>query len=512
MRFVLPFVLFLALISSGCGSPGGETWLIRTNQEELSVIDAGNAWLDLDHQGRMGFLEAANPVGEFISALGRKLIIVKEVSCEDYLYSPEILIMQETWQRSASYQAYVSLLTENARSTISSQDLENYRLLIGSVVWYTDESGNSRGPVRLPDLPWEIAFALDTLSPGETVSIESGAFTLDSVNTSPDSMIAVTLADTASVNGFARSSLAESRVSIHLDSITNAISTSLVLDSAAIDQYCLAREELPNSTVLASWRNGELTALDMDGIIAFTAIGLPVATDSPTWVIYTLKNQIRLLETESVFRETYPEAFAELVVQSEEFALEKASDALFFQKVSSQVEITDQMILEAYNNLDSIPVIPETRTFESLLIPSGIVDENLAAIEQGADPFQLGFPGYPEFLAEGSEFISRPVAPGELPSAMATILFLLREDETAWQRPLEIEPGLYVVFRLHSVVPPHAASMTQLEPSIRMNLSNHMVEQMTMEWLIELEQAHNLEINSEIISDLPPDPANWVDL
>ncbi|PIE51332.1 hypothetical protein CSA37_12340 [Candidatus Fermentibacteria bacterium] len=512
MKSVSVTFLLLALLLTGCGSPDGNTWLVRTSSEELTIAEAGNAWLNLDAHGKQVFAEKDDAVGEFILALGRKSIITLEVSCDEYLYSPEISALRELWLRTAAAQTYRQNLSESVRNALTDKDLENYRELIGSIVWYTDDQGISHGPLRLPDIPWDIAFALDTLAAGESVSLTAGVFKLDSAVVSPDSMIAVTLEDTAAVNNFALSSLTDSRVARSLDSLAALYEPSIVFDSTAVERYCSDRDNLEQGAILVSWNNGELTAEDFDEIVSFTAIGFPVAPDSPSWVKHTLSNHIRLIETESVLLQNNPESYAELQEQADDFAMEQATDALYHDMVASQIAVTDEMILDSFNSLDSIPLIPETRTFYSVMVPSTLLDTHMEAMARGLDLTVLGQPGYPDYLEAGEDHLSRPVLPDQIPERMAISLFLIEETDTLWQRPVEIEEGVFVFYRLASVIPPHEATLEQMTPVIQRNLTQQLMEQRTTEWLMELEQKYNLEINCDIISDLPSDPGLWADL
>ena len=502
-------VLFAVL---GCNGTQGKTWLIRTTAGEITVSEAGDAWNALEPGARQGFMSGSNPVGDFVSALGKKAIIIQEISNDDYLYSERVQSVRKCWLRNSSYIAFADSLQSSIRASVSQQDLLNYRELIGTLVWYTDPDGTPFGPERLPDLDWDLAFAFDTMSPGQTINLSGEIFTLDSISSSPDSMIQVTLADTSRVNSFALSSLTERRMANRLDFIYAGVMESLELDSSLVDTYCTDRNLLEGDEILASWDGGSLSVSDLHGIAELTSLGHPVGLDSPSWVYHNLKNHSKFSTLENLLSELYPDGYSVLIQESNDFAASYASDLMFYNEVIAGVQVTDEMIQEAYQSLDSIPTVPETRTFESVMLSSEGIEEAMASASEGADAEDFQYPGYTRFLAPGCEHLSRPVTASELPSGMGAVLFMLEEGSREWQRPVEIEEGLFVMYRLHSIIAPHQAEFEDLKEALRASITAHLEEQATMEWLRTLEESYELEINSDILEDLPADPSMWSDL
>ncbi len=319
---ILSVFAFLMIIA-GCGGPDGDSWLIRTVEGEITVAEAGVAWNELDPQARQRFIESENTVGDFITTLSRKTMVMSEISNENYLYSSHIQALRAAWARSSTFLAFTDSLAARIETEVTETDIANYRALVGKIVWYTTPEGVVRGPERLPDLDWELAFAFDTMVPGETYRMARGVFTLDSVTITPDSMVQVALADTARMNSFAISSLTERRTSDHIDSLRREMMASLEMDSALVEVYCSNRTSLPDSTPIAVWENGLLTVADLDGTIAILGMGTPVAGYSPQWVIHTLTNQARLAFVESAFAEEFPHAYSEILQEGERFAMEK---------------------------------------------------------------------------------------------------------------------------------------------------------------------------------------------
>ncbi len=511
MRVLLSSTLVL-LAFAGCGSPDGDTWLIRTSSEEISIARTGEIWNRLEPEARQGFISSGNAVGEFVTSLGRKTMIESELEREGYLASPTVLAVRNAWLRSAVFSAYRDSLESTVSQAITQQDLQNYRQLIGKVVWYTPAGLEQRGPERLPDIGWELAFALDTVDAGGTVTVNGIAYSLDSLVVSPDSLIQITLSDSARVNAFAMDALTERRTEDTLDSLKAMLRLSLSIDSSMVDSLVLRSWELPDSTLLASWDGGSLSVGDLRGIAELTAMGTPVSTESAPWVIHNLANHARLQLIERLFANDHPEVYEGLVSESETFALQYASDMLFNDMVLTRIEISEDMLLDAYNELDPPPLMPESRVFLSVVVPSDRIQEAMEAGAAGTLLESYDFPGYARFLAPGEEHRSVPVAASQLPADLGAALFCLPGDNRDWQRPVELEEGIFVMFRLDSVIPPHTAEYHEVRPALLNDLYSHLREQETMNWMRMLEDEHSLEINSGILEKLPPDPGDWSEL
>ena len=511
-RFLFPLISSILLVLSGCGSPDGSTWLIRTSAGDITVSEVGTTWNELDNTTRMKFLSGDNPVGDFITALGRKTMVTMEIDNETYLHSSVIQTMKKCWAQSAAFIAYKDTLAVMEMRNISETDFANYADLLGSVVWYTSSIHGHKGPERLPDLPWNLAFAFDSVTAGSTVETDGVSYTLDSIITADPELVAATLADTSQFRTFVRNSLVESRVNTDLETMKFLALETLVIDSAEVFSYCAARDSLDDSTQLASWDSGSITAGDFDGITAFLSLSGNNFSSSPAWVFHNLENQVRLQYIAGRYAGEYPDEYSVIAQRAEAFAVDQASELLFRNNVTETVTVTDSMVSAEYAVMDTVPTLPESRIFESVVAPADSVDILIALMDSGTDLLQTGFRGYPEFLSDSSDFVSRPVFRSELPGEMDLTLFLLDEDDNQWQRPVEVREGSFVFYRLVQVIPPHEAQFDYLEPYIRENLHMHLEEQRTMEWMRELEASYEFHINSNILGELPADPSAWSEL
>lgn len=519
LRYLL-FPALLMLILCSCGAPDGSVWLIKTSCSEITVAAAGEIWDELDQNERASYLAEDSPVGCFVSALGRETMILHEINNERYLQSPIIENMKKCWVRSASAKAYNDSLSVSIRAEVTAADLSNYRELLGAIVWYSSTAEAPAGPVRLPDLPWAVAFAFDTMTTGSSVEIEGVTYTLDSCLTSSEKFTDELHLDVNIVNTFALSSLTRSRVNRNLQYLKAEAMGAFSFDSVSVSAYCTQRDSLEDNTELALWNNGAISAEEFDGIAAFVALGQPSGATSAHWVCLNLRKQAGLIIVEEIFSRLNPHDYASIQQAAAEFATDQACEQLFRDNVTNFVEITDSMVIEAYSRMDSIPLVPETRTFISFLASSTVCEEVLAStsvsMSNGDSLFLSDYSGsgsgYSEFLLPGNDFLSRPVTGSELPAEISDVLFDLSEAETRWHGPFEIDENLFIIYRLDRVFPAHPIPFEKLKESIRHRLLIHNEEQRTMEWICELETACNLQINHEILGDIPPDPSQWSDL
>jgi len=503
-------ILSALLLILSCGTQHGDTWLIRTTGDTITVSEAGEAWSRLEQDERLRFLSGNNTVADFISELGRNTIVTLELSNEQYLYSSLTINMRDCWIRNASCQAYRDSLTTQIRQEITNTDIENYRKLLGSVVWYSTDGSATEGPVRLPDLPWPVAFAFDSMQTGSTILIDSIVYSLDSILTTWENPV-----DTMYFQNdrFAMDNLTSSRMTRYLNMLSNQSIDSLFIDEDAVFSYCANRSSVSDQAELAAWPDGVITAEDLDGILEFTSLGQQIFPESPEWVSRQMINQARLYPLTQQYSLDYPDDFTAIQLSADRFAWNQAYETLFRDNVTSRVVVTDSMTADAYLLLDSALTVPEYRTFVSVQVPQSSMDDAIFRAVSGNDALlEAGYSGYSEFLAHDCNFLSRPVSRTELPDRISDVLFNLEASDTAWQEPVQIQPGVFVFYKLHGIVPAHFPSLEQMKESIENSLLIHLEEQKTMEWICELEQLYSLEINQSVLGDLPNDPEAWIDL
>ena len=507
MRLIIGFILISFLACSK--SPNGNSWIIKTSSQCITVSELGAEWNDLDSASVAGFLEDGNPVGDFISLYSRKVLVVEEISNSDYLFSTGIQSFRDSYIRNSSYAAFCDSVHNEFLSCVTEEDITVFSGFFGKTVWYSESTGTEREPVELQYLFWDLALAFDTMSAGESVEINGLFDTLDSVTTVSDSLIAVSFHDPQFRRSYSISHIAQQRLSNEVMRICKETVSTFQADTSAISSFLHNPDSVEDSTVLASWNTGSFTAADFYGMMSFSAVSSSAVPSSLKWGVLNLKNHAMMDQIETVFKSSNSSVYGEILREAESLAMKRASDLLYTDRVLSAISVTDSMLIDSYESMDSLPIIPETRVFESVVIPESSLDAALEYVGESRNPDSLGYQGIPSFLAQGEDFLSRPVTASELPGEMGTVLFILEESNREWQSPMEVGEGVFVMFRLNSIIPPHPAEFEQLEGSIRTNLQAHLEEQATMDWLRELEEKHCLEINASILDDLPDDISRW---
>ena len=504
--FVLLFVIFLSCTSK----PEGSTWLITTASEVISVSQAGDIWNSLEQPEKNAFIAASSPVGNYVSNLGTKTILFEEIDNELYLNSDVVESMKKCWIRNASLRAYTDSLSSSTESEITPSDISNYMDLLGTVVWFSSEPGASVGPVRLPDLPWPLAFALDSMTSGSSVEINGIIYTLDSCVTSRRRINSDSISDYT----FAVSSLTKSRVRRTLNQFTTEDMNDFSLDSASVVAWfthCNNYSE--QNQVLAHWHTGTITADELDGIAAFISLSRPFIEIDPVQMYSILKEQAELAVIENLYSSLYPADYSDILLHANRFAVDISTEMLFDDSVSSKILVTDSMVAEGYLGMESIPEVPETRTFFSLATAEETTCHELLSV--GCTDSLItksDCTGYYGFLSPGSNILSEPVTASELPEALSMELFRLSNADTLWHGPVRLNQDLFVIYRLNQIFPAHPVAFEDIKESIRHRLFIHKQEQMEMDWICELESKHNLEINYEVLGDLPSDISSWSEL
>jgi len=506
LRLFTGFVLVSFL---GCSSnPNGDSWIIRTSSQCITVSELGAEWDNLDSAAVAGFLSEGNPVGDFITTYSRKLLVVDEVSNSDYLFSRDIQSYRDSYARNAAYAAFCDSVNNYYLNSISREDVASFSHLLGKTVWFSESPGTARGPVDLQYLNWDLAVAFDSMSSGDTLRINGVLYTLDSAFTAADSLIEPIMADPEFFESYATSRIAHQRLSADITYICQETVLTFQADSAVVSELLHHPDSMEDSTVVASWSTGCFTVADFPGMMSFSAVSGSVAPYTIDWIVLNLKNHAMMDEIESLYSSSNCSSFSQIQDTAETLAMKRAGDLLYEDRVLSHITVTDSMLIASYESMDSLPIVPESRIFEAVVVPVNDLDRASEFVGGSLDPEFLGFRGFSAYLDQG-EYLSRPVTASEVPGDMGTILFMLDEDNREWQRPVEVEEGLFIMFRLDSIIQEHPAEFHQMEPVLRENVQAHLEEQVTMEWLRELEEIHHLEINTDILEDLPADLSCW---
>ena len=519
--------VLLSLISGcfGSSAANGDTWLIIVGTDTVTVSQVGEAWNRLDQEQREYFTGNADPVGQYILTYTRKLILQAELESEGYLSDPATISMGDSWIRFMTVDAAFDYFPAKAEAAVTASDLQFYRDHMGKAVWYTlnpgTDSSVSRGPDHLPELTFELALHLDTLSIGQAGISESGiAARLDSVVVTDPALVAAALADTTTCNQMATNRIANGRNTRWMNGIRNSIveEYSISVDTAAVSRlvdFYSGNGELIEEIVVESDLGNWSAALVRDRI-DFLESRTYVQPTSLTWQFYFIEN----LAFGSFLAETLQQAAPLLVdslqAESESYMFDLASEKYYDNMVSSEVTVTGSDIEEQFNNLEAPFIIEEMRSLQIGMIPEGGMDDYRTAFVSGSiDDYVLTLNGLLYLAADSTRpQFTRLLRVSEIPGGFGSEIFSIdRSDTTSWAGPFELtESTGHALFRLINVVPEREALLEEAIIPLELMIRTRLEEEATVALMQRLELKYERRVNDEVLENLPVDPGLWESL
>ncbi len=514
------------LASCGSGEPDGDTWLIRLSDTTITVANAGEAWAELSQEEKDFFLSRSNQFGEFIVSLSRKAMIVAEIERLGSMERPGIIALGDAWARRMGYSLGKDHIGSIIEASITDDDIAYYLSTMGKMVWYTLFPGTpgetGTGPDHLPKLRPELAMHLDSMQVGEVLSLADGTpVRLDSIVVTDPELVAEALQDTSGVTSYARQQLRSAWSSDMIDAIIDSILTEAApeIRQDAIERLSASYSGLSafvaGDTLMTSGL-GVWTSSELIYEIEFMSRETLVKPEDTTWVSWLAG---RVLATEamlSYISSVSPEALDSIEHGRQTWMMSAASESLYTDAVSRQVEITPRILRDEYDSLNELPVIPEMRSIQCVWIPLDMVDEYRMALHSGDIEQLVSEMGFWDFLLEDDSLsnIMRPLLPTEIPGRQGEAVFALDKGDTLhWSEPFPlVEDYSFFAFRLVKVFPSHEAAFEEIESELAMIIRTRLEEDRTNVWLLELEDRYELRINEEVLSSLPADPALWKDL
>ncbi len=519
--------VLLSLISGcfGSSAANGDSWLIVVGTDTVTVSQIGEAWNGLDQDQREYFTRNADPVGQYIVTYTRKLILQRELESEGYLSDPAIISMGDSWLRLMTVDAALDYFLSTAEATVTASDLQFYRDHIGKSVWYTlnpaTDSSASHGPDHLPELSFELALHLDTLSIGQAGSSESGIIArLDSVEVTDPALIAEALADSAACNRMATGRIAHGRNRRWLNGIRNSMveEYSISVDSAAVNRlvdFYSGNGELIDEIVIESV-HGNWSAAMLRDEIDFLESRMYVQPTSLTWQFYFIENLCFSSFLAETLQQAAPLILDSLRTEAESYMFDLASENLYDINIFSQVTVSESDIEEQYINLEEPFIIEEMRSVQAVMIPEEGLDDYRTASGSGSfDDYVSTLDGIAYLAADSAHpQITRLLSMSEIPGGFGNEIFLIdRSDTTSWTEPFKLTENTgYILFRLIDVVPEREALLEESRIPLEMMIRNRLEEEATIAWMQQLELKYELMVNEEAIENLPVDPGLWPSL
>lgn len=514
-------VLILVLVLTACGGPKGADWLFRTTTDTMTVNKAGELWSGLEPGERAVFTGEAEPAHEFLLAIARRSMLDSEIAESGLLFSPRVLRFEIAWQRSTSFIALADSLPARIVRGYDESDIAFFREHMGKTVWFTDmSSGVQNGPHHLPELPRELTTALSNAAVGESVTAGGVVFRLDSLEGTDSTLLADALADTANIRRLALSRLSSAEAQRAISQAeqqalsTTTIDSSLVLTFAAVAGDIESGAFDPDQVVL-DCPLLNLTAHDLFWEISFTSRSTPVSPGSSTWLLNYLRNLVRLSAGAALFREEWPDETEGIVTASREFGRQTALEALYDERVRSRVTVTDSMMEAEFQGLAEPLLYPEQRVLEMGSVSAeklpdlrqALQNEDHRTVRNLLEPYST-WPGF-----DTGSLLSIPVTATKVPEAMGGIVFSADPaDSVTWYGPMETSHGSMMVYRTAQTLPRRPATFEEAREWLEMTVRSRLEEARTLEWMGELKADNRLELNEELLPELPADPALWTEL
>lgn len=514
-------VLVLVLVLTACGEPKGTDWVFRTKSDTMTVREAGELWSGLEPREMAVFTGLDDPAREFLLAISRRSMLDSEIAESGLLSSTKVLRYEIAWQRSARFLALADSLPARIVRGLGESDIAFFREHMGATVWFTDMStGTQNGPYHLPELPRELTTALSAAVRGGLVTAGGAVFRLDSLEGTDSTLLAEALADTANIRRLALSRLSSSEAQRAISHAEEQALSQTTIDTTLVLAFAAAGGDIetgafdPDQVILdCPFMN--LTARDLFWEISYTSRSTPVSPGSTTWLLNYLRNLVRLSAGAALFCEEWPEEAEGIVTASHGFGRQTALDALYHERVSSMVAVTESMLEAEFQGMAEPLLNPEQRVLEIGSVREEALPDMRQAVQnldnETIKSLLQPYSTWPGF--DTGSLLSIPVTAIQVPEAMGGIVFSADPaDSVTWYGPMETSHGSMMLYRTVRVLPRMPATFGEAREWLEFTVRSRLEEARTLEWMEELEREKRLELNEELLPDLPADPALWTEL
>jgi hypothetical protein len=491
-----------ACIALGCAPEeiSGKSWFVASEGDTVTVAEAAEIWNAMGVRERAALAESADPAAAFGEALAGKMALELTIAETGAAGDPSLDWTTGSWLRTESATAARKLIADSEIAAVTDSDLEFYRRNEGVQVLFTTETPGPSGPLPLGELPMDLALALESMTPGESLYLDGyGTVTLDSSVSQelepaqePDSVV-------ARIIGYGRERYGYLR---EYESLMRDPDTRVLEDFSLITA-------LPPDSVVISSRAGVWTREQIEREVSFFQTRFPPVQANAQWRDMIVENLLMQSLYRKILENDYPGAADSMALEASGFRTGLAAEKLVADFLDSAVTVTDRDIEEEYLLLPEPVIMAQRRVFETarcgldelpnlrLAASTGTGMESFAPVEGLAD-------------GPAGSRRTRPLMRAELPGASAESLFALEPlDTLSWQGPFEVEPGVFAAFRLVRDIPSRPAAAEdiedQLRESARVRLGNRALEAL----LLELRERQGVEISGRALDALPPDPGLW---
>ncbi|MBD3278383.1 MAG: hypothetical protein GF388_08790 [Candidatus Aegiribacteria sp.] len=519
-RFASMTIFLLAIACGGSETESG--WLTVAGRDTVTAAEASRIWLEMPESSRQIYLQKEDPSGDFLASIVIRSMLEGEMDRLSVDTLTEVLATGDALIRRRSLPVLSRLLRESISAEVSERDLELYRRLMGNTVWITvtDSLGRwSPDPVHLPELPVRLSEAVAEMEPGETLVIDGGMrITLDSARTTSRELVEAEL-HREDLDLYATGRIASTRATLRMQLLQRRFAggEAVRIDSASLDRlvdhYAADRPLVPNDT-LVSLSDFALTSEVVAGAVYYERNMTLVSPANPVWLREFCMTILRREAAARELNELFPERIDGYRRDADSVRTAASADWLYRTFVSDSVNINRSDLESLFVEIGPELTVSETRSILALNLNSehDLIDFR-TAVEAGTINDELdSFAGFPSLSADSTNsLLTRPLLPSEIPGRLGDTLFALPPGDTmTWLGPAPYAAGLgHTAVRLVAVHPEHAPDFDEAVPVLEEILSAELENRRYDEWIEELKQTYRPEINTELLRQLPENPADW---
>ena len=517
-------VLGLLLFSS-CSdrARAGEPWLACFDGDTITVADAAVHWSALDAEQREYYLESEDPGEVFVTSLSMMYIFQEYVEREGYTSIPLFQSYRNSWLRTESSLTRREHMRDEILSGLTPEHLQFFSVHLADTVWLSLEADSipskEIGFFRLSDIPYPLAVALDSLTEGDALEMESGAgIRLDRIVRGEPASPAGLLAHDGTPDSTAAWLLTEGRLRflnqfdtfLFTAEFDVSVDTTSVLEVAA---YFDGRIDTLATDIVLTSSLLTCTASELASEMTFYQTRLPLRANDPVWAMMTLDNVIlQTIRMRELFS-TDPAAMDSLEELADRYLVELALDSVYSDSVTGLLLMTPQELEYEYANMDTCLMIPEKRILLALHLPFDREDAWGAAVSTGSqDSYADDLEGLPFLFPDGTVArITGPLTLEDIPLNNREAVFGSPAGDTSFIGPL---PSTYIegfeLYRVLEVQPEHPAEMDEIRSQLRSSALIRLEVQRGEEWIAGLKDEYGFTLNDDILDELPADPGLWV--
>lgn len=502
------------LLLSSCNNPtSDEPWLIAIGCDTISSTDMSLIWSELNSSQREDFLAHDNPSLNFVESYLRKLVLLKELDTRGYLQDPSLIAYGEAWLRIENAILIGERLLEVNTNSISSDDLESYRLRSPRHVWFTTEPDSPQevvySKIDMRALPEDMFEHLDTLQPGSSGADIYGA------NFRLDSIASFEVVSRDDMNSDSLNALAISRQRTTMFMIRNVQNVDASIDSVALKNLSLNLSDvmIAQEYIVIHSEYRDWTAQDLQYEIDFLDAMMPTQPNSFEWLCFLADGLLLHSFLLDYTTELYPETLDSLQMEKEIWLNLQAMDIMYRMQATDQVIVTDTDIEEQFGLLEEPFMFEERRILQTAILPEGRLPEFDRSVAHGTSTDLIVQLEPLERLSDSNltPRISRPMRLVEVPAGLGENVFqLLPSDTTDWKGPYPIdEADGFIFFRLAKIVPAREAEMEEITFDLTSMARKRLESEAIDSWLLELNEKYNASLNSDALNNLPLSPSEW---